>query len=1085
MLSTLVMLTAITAGAVPVEERINLVDFARVVQYTGDSPATLAVRELERGADGWSAWRGDDGQYMIAVEWDEPRDVAEVNIEFRHAIADRDQIRVQYWQHHWPSSAGGGWAPLDDPFHGKWVTGKGDWWAGDRDVSLAFVPYREEQPGDNAPGMRYRRTCRLRFACGQNDLPPVRYLRAYGPSEPAEATFDIRLDPDSNFRPPLMVSVVNGYVLGGDGLTTTQTARLDDAPASIHVRYAEGDLDTATRTIVTVRDRDDPLRGWSFLPAEAVKYGIIRVPALGVVIMHRGSERDLEAGLSPGTSVFDRVGAEPEQTFKRARREIPALKKTRHEGQLPYLPIGPPDARQEIAVSCDGSILLAKSALKARAADHDRLNWPAEAWMIRLSTGEPPFDHASEGNVKQKLLDGYLPIVINSWVHGGIACEQTCVATFLAGEPADMRGDETVVLLSRLKVTNTLTEPAHAVVRLRSDPGEALMLDDRHVLARGAIKDGKIEPYDEPRYRFRVRAPKGGKLAVAPAGDDSPQSMLLYRHRLGPGESAVVTWLVPFVTIDTDAEREQIARLDFNHVLTREADRWRRIVAGAARMEVPDPLLSDFYKAQLTHILITADRDPYNGTRVLPAATYSYHVCLNESCHQIRALEVRGLHDEAQRFLDAFVEGQSSRGLHGRFPDKEGVLHGLPTKHGDYQTFNYNLDHGFALWMLNEHYRFTRDRAWLKRNAHALIAACDFVTRARQARPESNTLGQDDVRWGVGLLPPGHLEDPPEWLWWFAVNAYACRGMRATAESLAEIGHDQTARIARDAEAFGRDLSDSCRESMVRAPVVRLRDGTYVPHQPTRSRLRGRDLGWIRDALYGPVHLIDCGIYLDESAEAEWILRDAEDNVFIGEARGRKLDDFDRQWFSWGGITLQSNLLPNPLVYLRRGQPKHAIRAFYNSLAANVYADVRTFCEHPIQAYGIGTGPFFKSPDESAFIVWLRHLLILERGNDLELLAGVPAAWLTPGKEIAIQAAATWFGPMDLRVRSRAAPRQVVVDLSAPSRNPPHTVRLHLRVPEPIRAVMLDGQALTTFNADKGIITLPGRVGRAGIVVSY
>ena len=97
------------------------------------------------------------------------------------------------------------------------------------------------------------------------------------------------------------------------------------------------------------------------------------------------------------------------------------------------------------------------------------------------------------------------------------------------------------------------------------------------------------------------------------------------------------------------------------------------------------------------------------------------------------------------------------------------------------------------------------------------------------------------------------------------MNAYACRGMMATAESLKEIGHPEAARIEREAKAFRDTLRDSCRESMLRAPVVRLRDGTYVPHQPTRSRLRGRDVGWVRDALYGPVHLIDCGIYEDDS----------------------------------------------------------------------------------------------------------------------------------------------------------------------------------------------------------------------------
>ena len=195
---------------------------------------------------------------------------------------------------------------------------------------------------------------------------------------------------------------------------------------------------------------------------------------------------------------------------------------------------------------------------------------------------------------------------------------------------------------------------------------------------------------------------------------------------LAPGESRALEFRVPFVTIDTEAERKKIAGLDFNRVLATEADRWRKIIAQQAGFEVPDPLLTDFYKANLAHVLITADRDPGSGRHMLPAGTLLYGVCLNESCHQIRALEMRGLHDEAQKYLDSYVAAQSEWGMNGRFTEKTGVLGGGGP---------YNLDHGFGLWMLNEHYRFTRDRDWLARTAPALIAACDFVTRQRNRPP--------------------------------------------------------------------------------------------------------------------------------------------------------------------------------------------------------------------------------------------------------------------------------------------------------------------------------------------------------------
>ncbi|HOW72952.1 MAG TPA: hypothetical protein PKY77_20320 [Phycisphaerae bacterium] len=1068
-----------------VGEAVNLADFARVVKYLGDSPETLQVRELEQGSEGWEPWRGDDNEYMIGLEWDEPRDVCLVEIEFRHAISDRDKIRVQYFQDHWPSAETGGWAGVDDPFHGKWVTAKADWWAGDRDVTFAFLPYDQEQPGDGAPDVIYRRTYRLRFLLGKREieLPAVRYFRVYGPRKTLSAKFNIRFEPRGKLRLPLDVSVVNGGIIDrlvGD--TTIQSWVLNREPTSLEVNYLE-DLETPSRTVVTLRSPEDPLVGMSFLPAEVVKHGIMRVPSMGMVIAHVGGRQALQAGTRTGASVFDRVATEPEQTWERARREIPELQKSRQVHLPLHLPLGPPDARQEIAVSYDGSILLSKSALKVPAADSDRVHFPADEWYIRVDTGTRAFDRTTEGNVKQRLMDGYLPIVVNSWAHEGVKYEETSVATFLDGEPREIRGDETVVLVTRLTMTNPGSGPATATVMLSSDPGEQLILESGHVSARAAIRDKKASVYRRPPYRYHVRS-SAEVIRIESRGSDGEEA-IAWQGQLAAGQSAALEWFVPFVAIDTDAERRAIAGLDFDKVLKSESERWQAIIARQATIEVPDPLLNDFYKAQLAHILITADRDPYAGFRVLPAATLSYNVCMNESCHQIRALEVRGLHEHARQYLDAFLTGQSTRGLHGRFSDKHGVIHGLPSKNGNYQTFNYNLDHGFALWMLNEHYRFTRDKGWLSAAADQLVAACDFVTRQSRLPAESNTLGKDDARWGEGLLPPGHLEDPPEWLWWFAVNAYAARGMRMTAESLAEIHAPEAARIAREATTFSKHLEESCREAMVQAPVVRLRDGTYVPFQPTRSRLRGRDLGWIRDALYGPVHLIDCGVFAPDSPEAEWILRDTEDNVFIGEERGRGLDDFERRWFSWGGITIQSNLLPNPLVYLQRGQGKHAVRTFYNSLAANVYADVRAFTEHPVAAYGLGRGPNYKTPDESAFIVWLRSLLVLERGQELDLLAGVPQEWLGPGKKITIRGAATWFGPLDLEAEAAADARQLSVKLSSPSRNPPKAIRLHTRLPGKVAAVTLNGAALSTFDAQSGIVTLPGNVGRAEIIIAY
>ncbi len=48
------------------------------------------------------------------------------------------------------------------------------------------------------------------------------------------------------------------------------------------------------------------------------------------------------------------------------------------------------------------------------------------------------------------------------------------------------------------------------------------------------------------------------------------------------------------------------------------------------------------------------------------------------------------------------------------------------------------------------------------------------------------------------------------------------------------------------------------------------------------------------------------------------------------------------------------------------------------------------------------------------FIRLVRHLLVLERDNDLHLFEGLPAKWLPPGGVLRLQDISTEFGPMSL-----------------------------------------------------------------------
>lgn len=78
------------------------------------------------------------------------------------------------------------------------------------------------------------------------------------------------------------------------------------------------------------------------------------------------------------------------------------------------------------------------------------------------------------------------------------------------------------------------------------------------------------------------------------------------------------------------------------------------------------------------------------------------------------------------------------------------------------------------------------------------------------------------------------------------------------------------------------------------------------------------------------------------------------------------------------------------------------------------------------------------------FIRLVRDLLVLERGEQLHLLEGLPAAWLKPGATIALHDVLTEFGPFSMELRVAGDGRTATLKTSAPTRNPPNRFVLHL-----------------------------------------
>jgi hypothetical protein len=429
-------------------------------------------------------------------------------------------------------------------------------------------------------------------------------------------------------------------------------------------------------------------------------------------------------------------------------------------------------------------------------------------------------------------------------------------------------------------------------------------------------------------------------------------------------------------------------------------------------------------------------------------------------------LDRRGFHHEAQDCLDAWLHYQGTVGLPGSFASKDGVLYGA----GGYEAGGYNQHHGWILWMLAEHYRFTRDDAWLRRSAPGIVAGADWIIRETARTADRHPLER-------GLLPAGSLEDIGDWWTWLSTSCYTWRGLDAAAWALEQVQHPEAARLRQAATDYHAALLAHFHEASARSPVVRLRDGTAVPKIPSTVHRRGRSFGWICETLEGSLHLLITGALDPKSEEATWIVKDYEDNLFLSNQYGYLLDDFDKHWFGRGGMSMQACLLLNVEPYLYRDDVKNALRGLFNGLAVSYFPDVRMNTEHALPDIADWRGDHFKSSDESNVAGWLRYLFVREEGEVLLIGQAVPREWLKPGRTCGIERTATWFGPTS--VIYAGGGDALAAQLHGPKRNPPRAIRLRFRHPEEklLTQVTVNGKDWKRFKGEW--VELPGDIGEA------
>jgi len=1130
------------------EKRMNLAEWGKACAWNNGQRQEMKAYPIkpQTSEDGKMVWipRWDEetSSWQLGFEWNEPREVAGVEVVYadeEHLPCLQD-VQIEYWNTSWPApmperwqGARSGWIETEDPRQGKWIWARGESVGTGLCQSFSFDPVDIVEIDDDRRiewaeeyNVSYRKTLKIRISVKGGRKPVFSSIRVWGTAVLTEKAAEIRFGCNGKQEN------WSGHVLAFNGSVSeispigfdesdqlsgnTWSCHTSGNPKGLRIKYDKsvGSAAQGDQTLITVKAKT---RSFTFLASDLEK-GAVWIKDYGVLIScplgENDWKREIEKTKSGVRTIYDRVPKEPEQSYERAAEEIPPLDVTKQAPYGRYTILGWEGVKQKFALRYNGEIFADKRQVKMSGRDTAKVRWAGNEIHFRFGTGDPVDFRQRKDGSKQWMPEPRVPVYITQWQDREIEFTQTAFSVLTDGPvkgPDNIRGDEEITALVRLKIRNTTEGAKKAILCLDVTPAEELFLDGDNLLASGrvapaeTVKDGwKVQPYRKSVFRLHVDKKGMGELKVQPLSEGGVitraqeidryhfshfgesrkplpatthiPNALAYEVELSGFSSHEIDIVIPFTSYSPEEGHKKAENMSFDKKLQEVMDFWRDFYRKGAQIRLPDPTLDSFLKAVPWHILMTANKDPMSQNYMVPAGTYAYDVCGNEACMQTRLLDMLGYHDYAERYLDTFIKTQGAQMPDGNFSSQEGAFVAVSFDAGKMALgkFGYNLDHGFIMTGLAEHYFMTGDEQWLRKVAGSLVKACEFVLRERKATMLTE---EDGSRVSCyGLLPMGHLEDNCEWQHWFAVNGQACGGMLRVARALGEINHPEAPRLLREAQVYREDILAALQRAVEESPVVRIPDGSYIPHVPTRTGLRGRDWGWFREAGYGPLHLVDGLVLSPDDERVTWILEDQEDNLFVSRLYGRPVD-LEKYWFSQGGVTIQANVLNNGLVYLSRDQISHAVRSLYNNIGQHLYPDVLVFSEHPVAELGSGFGPFFKSPDEAQFLVWLRNFLIREEENTLWICQGAPRKWFEDGKKIIVAGASSTFGKLDFSVESSVSSDFIRAVVRMPDRKVPEQGFIRLRHPDgrPMRKVTVNGENYKEFDAEREIVVLSGQ----------
>ena len=661
------------------------------------------------------------------------------------------------------------------------------------------------------------------------------------------------------------------------------------------------------------------------------------------------------------------------------------------------------------------------SCINARARQPD---WIGEAGTpVTLLVGESREIFGSDLSHLDgpKLADGYLPIVQLTYQSNGATFSEEA---FASTDPALAASGAVLVRLTLQKASGRdykLTpasdkDPAATAPVAGVEAGETL---------KAATKD-----YDE-KIEALIEGPEQCKFAdnriLRP--DGKVQAAIYPRWVFNPGRGALIAPLKTgesaYLLIFTDPADAKSVESDLSPEFYQSqrdacAKTWNDLLDKGAVVQTPETVVNNAWRASVigNYMLINGDEMRYSQGNQY-AKRY-----IAEGGDSITAMALWGQLDEAKKLMPAQF-AYSRVGL--EFHQAAGKLQ-----------------------MFSHYYRLSHDETVIKQMSAMWLKELNVIINGRKT--------------DNGMFPrEKYCGDIDTMVFSLNSNANAWRALRDMSVILKD---DEIATQAAEYRKIILDAIDHATRRDVKPPFVPIAlSGEENPHEPIWASTIGSYWNLMIEYVLGSE------ICAADSQTTTDILHylQQKGGLCMGMLRARATPG--NYWMSGGRI---NDLYGTryALTLLRRDEPDRALVSFYGKLAQGMTRDTFIGCEgsglNPVDSFGRQMYLPPNSAANSNYLQQLRYLLIQDYDTDddgqpdtLRLCFATPRAWLADGKSIKVTNAPTEFGPVSFTIESHLSQGNVKIDIDLPTRNPPTTTLLRLRLPDGAKiANVKDGQTL-------------------------